>query len=68
MITEERLDEILASGLLREDEPFEAVLDLLSKRIRRLFYNQQYEEHEQTLSDMGLLVARYARPHATAKT
>ena len=62
MITDERLDEILNTSELREDEPFDEVFDAVCKRIKALFESGQYREHAMAIVNMSYLVQRYGWP------
>lgn len=62
MITEERLDEILLSSDLNEDESYDEVFDAVCQRIKALFETGQYREHSMAILNMTYLVQRYGWP------
>ncbi len=67
MITDERLDEILLTSELHEDELFDEVFDAICKRIKSLFEAGQYREHAMAIMNMSYLVQRYGWPRTHEK-
>ena len=63
MFTEERLDQILLTSELNEDESYDEAFDAVCMRIKALFEAGQYKEHALAIMNMSFLVGRYGWPN-----